>query len=711
MTNIRLLDYSIKGVIVLIKRKRLTLIVAMASLLQMLALPAMAAGESWSRAGLAEQVEQLSDLIDTVNRPQLKQYLEHIRDRTNTLLASSAISDEDGLSAEKALSYAFKLTSDAGKAGTLWEQSPFVVYNVPALSPIMRLPDTLPEDGAISDRLSVVSAQGEFEAASFVLAPIADVNAVTFTASDLRGDGGTIPAGAIDLRVVKTWYQGGTAWYSYFADPSKSVLVPELLLHDENLVVADKTRKGNSLRVDYPTGSKYVDISSLPAAKFDYFSEPVEDSSTLLPIALKQGEAKQMWLTSKVPSGTPAGFYTGSIDIAADGVPAGKLTLTIRVLPFELPQPKTYYDLNKDFYVMLYHHSRLKETLAGTKGNTALAETRLLHEYRNLADHNVINLPGPLYSTSDKATFLRQLELMQQGGLSLNPLFGVKQAYPAYSIFVQYNNYLNAKKVYEANPTDANKQKMDTSYNAWRKGVNDYLPTLDEAFQVASQKVGHTNLYFDGYDEASWNMLQFEQEIWSYVQNHLGGKVFATGNQSHIQLNVKENFLNWAGLPSRDQADQWHAFGSDKIITNYAGPHTGPENPDLIRQRHGMWPYKSKYDATYNYNYYDNPTNIWNDNASPYYRAFNLVYPTKTNVIDTIAWEGFREGIDDIKYATKLKQVAAEAIASGKPERVTAANNALQWLEAVDERSINQDLLRAEMIDRILHMIDLQKAQ
>ena len=35
-----------------------------------------------------------------------------------------------------------------------------------------------------------------------------------------------------------------------------------------------------------------------------------------------------------------------------------------------------------------------------------------------------------------------------------------------------------------------------------------------------------------------------------------------------------------------------------------------------------------------------------------FYRNMNLVYATKDDFIDTLAWEGIREGIDDIRYAT-----------------------------------------------------------
>jgi len=214
-------------------------------------------------------------------------------------------------------------------------------------------------------------------------------------------------------------------------------------------------------------------------------------------------------------------------------------------------------------------------------------------------------------------------------------------------------------------------------------------------------------MYFDGWDEAGWSLLQWQQEMWQFVKEEVGAKLFATGHASHMDLEIKEDFLNWVGEPTRERADAWHAFGEDKMITNYAYPHTGPENPDLMRQRHGMWMYKANYDAVYNYIYYENFLNVWNDEIDATFRQFNLVYPTLTDVIDTIAWEGFREGIDDIRYATKLKQLAEEALASGQADRIAAANKALTWLEATDERKVNADYLRLEMINHILTLLEL----
>ncbi|MGZ9584235.1 hypothetical protein [Paenibacillus marinisediminis] len=703
-------------------RKRLLLaaitICTMLMMLTSIGLPAAvhAAGETWSESELSAQVNILNSSIAAINRPLLKQFLESVRDQANSVLSAAEISNVQGQATDKALKYALKLVNDTNDSGSaqLWANTPFIVYSAAALSPEMRLPDTLPEDGKVSDQLKIISAQGEFEAASFVLAPLSDVNSVTFTIHDLQGSGGTIPASSVDMHVVKTWYQGGTAWQSYFFDDTKDVLTPELLLHDENLVLADDVQHKNFLRVDYPTGSQYVDMSGSPPKPFNRWTQPVEDSPVLLPIALKQGQSKQMWITTKVPSGTPQGVYSGTIDVTANGAPAGQLTLSIHVLPFELPDPKTNYDLNKDFYVMMMHGSTLKNALNANGGNTALAEQTLMNHYRNLAEHNVLNLPPNMpFEVNRPQIFLRQLELMEQAGLDLNPLFGVGPAFTSNEYYSIWSSYLIAKRAYEANPTDANRAAMESKYNAYLATLEPAKDYIRQTFNAVSAAVGHTNIYFDGWDEAEWNRLLWQQPLWKYIKEDIGAKVFATGNASHLELPITEEYIDWAGEPTREKADSWHALGSDKLITNYAYPHSGPENPDLMRQRHGMWLYKANYDATFNYIWFfeSQDVNVWGEYIDATFRAFNFVYPTRTDIIDTIAWEGFREGIDDIRYATKLKQVAQDALASGDAARIAAATKALTWLDETDERSTNSDLIRYEMIQHIMKMLNLAQAE
>ena len=139
-----------------------------------------------------------------------------------------------------------------------WAGGPLACYVVPAMNSVKRLPDVIPADGKLGDQLNVVAAKGEFEPVSFVVFPFQDLAELEVTATALAGAQGTIPASAVDLKVVKCWYQAGTAWHSYFADPTRRELTPELLLNDENLVKVDRKTKDNYLRVDYPEGSEYV---------------------------------------------------------------------------------------------------------------------------------------------------------------------------------------------------------------------------------------------------------------------------------------------------------------------------------------------------------------------------------------------------------------------------------------------------------------------
>jgi len=700
-------------------RKRYGYAFLMASLLFAMASAAFAnsgTGASTSGSWTLPQLTDLSGKLDmaipaAANRPNLQGFLQQVRDDVAAALASPTLSQEKGLATKGALEYALQLAKDAEQAAGIWMNTPIIAYDVPALSPEKRLPSTIPTDGAISDQIRVVSAQGDFEASSFVLVPLADVSSLTFSASDLQGAAGTLPASTVDLRVVKTWYQGGTAWQSYFFDDSKDVLTPELLLHDEKLVIANHATKRNSVRVNSPSGPQYVDVSGSPPALFNSFTAQFEDSPTLLPVELKQGESKQMWITTHVPSGTPEGIYTGTIDITADGTPAGQLKLKIRVLPFELPSPKTYYDLNKDFYTMIYHNARMKDTLTGFGGNVQLAETRLRNHYRNLVEHNVVNLPtNAAINLNEPQVYLRQLELMEEAGMDLNPLFGVGPLFPSNEDYPKWSQYLQAKAAYEANPTPANETLMQQRFAAYQQTLVAPKAYVQQAFDIVTQAVGHTNVYFDAWDEAEWNRLLWQQEMWRFVKEDVGAKIYATGHDDHFNLEIKEDFLNWVGDPTREKSGDWHAMGEDKIITNYAHPHSGPENPDLMRQRHGMWLYKANYDAVYNYIWYFESPNVsaWSDYVDATYRSFGFVYPTRTDVIDTLAWEGFREGIDDIRYATKLKQLAEDALDSSVPARIAAANKALNWLETTNERTTNSDLLRLGIIDRIMKLLELE---
>jgi len=611
--------------------------------------------------------------------PYLKEYLAKLN-------AAYGTANETEAKAQigRAIANAVQIQQDIEKAGGVWRGKPLAVYIVPPISPIKRLPHVIPPDGELGDRLKIIAARGEFEPASFQVFPFDDIAALELRKSPLVGDAGEIPADAIDIKVVKCWYQAGTAWHSYFADPTRRELVPELLLHDDSLIKVDYATRDNYLRVDYPQGSEYVWVSYTKRndpGLFNYATEPVADSSTLKPVKLSAGEGKQFWITVKPPESAAPGNYQTVITLVADGQVVGNIALRLRVLPFSLPDPKTYYDLGKDFYVSIYNDCSIVKHMRLNGGDIEQASRKLLAEYRDMRDHgcNYPLLPrwdrkNPDQNKSREA-FIRQLEILKQSGLKTKPVFGAVNPTEYWVIF--------------RTPAERGKDVLPR-----------YKQRADEEFAAVKQVLGHNDVYAVGWDEPSTRMLVGQRETWRYIHEK-GGRIISTGKDKHlIYAGFNEDFSNYGGRYDAASARKWHAIGAR--ITTYATPHTGPENPDFIRRTHGMALYKADLDGTCNYKYYEGPPNIWNEFNRSRYRCFCMVYPTKDDVIDTIAWEGFREAIDDVRYATKLRQLAFKAIASGDVDNRYAGKTALQWLALLDEKSADLNTMRLEMINHIM---------
>jgi hypothetical protein len=74
--------------------------------------------------------------------------------------------------------------------------------------------------------------------------------------------------------------------------------------------------------------------------------------------------------------------------------------------------------------------------------------------------------------------------------------------------------------------------------------------------------------------------------------------------------------------------------------------------------------------------------------------------------IDTIAWEGYREAIDDIRYASTLKAKALEVLSDSKQKQLhKRAETDLQWLNNLDCQNTDLQSIRLQVIKRILKLM------
>lgn len=569
-----------------------------------------------------------------------------------------------------------KVEKDLAKAPA-WKSAPAVYYTVNAMSDIRRVPDLYPVDGKIAGTLEIIAAKGEFEPGSFVVYARKNADAFSFKISDLKNvkNGDVIPASALDAKLVKVWYQCGAGWFGYMADPLSHSLTPELLVNDEKLIWCDPATQDNYARYSNANGSTHYEWISADFQVTNYhFSNMVriamlKDADTLQPTVLNKGEFKQFMITAHVPKTAKGGIYEGSATMTVDNKVIGTMPIKLGVLNFELPAPATNYDINKPFILSMY---------GATAGNLTILQ--------NLLNHNLTHVGGfPNVDPNNEKEFVRQIELAKKYGASTRPLVfngpGVGYAF--------YKKEMTA-------------QDKETLANLQTK--------LDAAAKLCKKYLGHSDVYCYGVDEGGYETVKAERPAWR-AAHAAGLKVMVSTHNDRRNL-FPLDFMVLPRMPSKDRAEivrLFHASHPEGLCGWYADPHSGPENPDYFRRIHGLNSYFANYDFAANYCWYRND---WNDMAIAYesnYRGIILVYAISDRILDTLAWEGIREGIDDIRYATKVKQLAYQAEKSANADTLHLGRLALGYLAYWDTRE-NPDTFRMECVNYILQLEEaLQK--
>lgn len=560
-------------------------------------------------------------------------------------------------------------------ADSVWRNAPAVYYVVSPLSDIKRLPELYPVDGILGGSLDYLIARGEFEPGSFLVYAKQNVDKLELKVSDLKSKSGTvIPASALDAKLVKVWYQCGAGWFGFMADPLRRTLTPELLVYDEQLIFVDPGTQDNYVRYSNADGSSNYEWLSADFMVTNYqFSNMarialMKDADVLQPVVLNKDEFKQFMVTLHVPEGTQSGLYTGSIELLADGKTIGSIPVRAKVLPFDLPEPATNYNINKPFILSMY----------GTGG--AQDHPRIL---KNLVDHNCKHLAGtPNLTLNDEAQFVKEIEIVKKAGASLRPLF--------------FNGPGVGLRISGKQMTPLDQMLLD-----------ELSGRLNRAAELCQRYLGHTDVFCYGIDEGGYYTIRGERLAWKAA--HAAGLKTMVSTHDHQRMLYPLDFMVMPRMPSEERAAKvrkFHESHPNGYVGWYADPHSGPENPDYFRRIHGLMSYKCDYDFAANYSWYRND---WNDFAIAYesnYRGLIMVYAISDRILDTLAWEGVREGVDDIRYATKVKQLAMEAEKSGNADALHIGRKALGYITYWDVRE-SPDTFRIECINYIL---ELQKA-
>ena len=528
------------------------------------------------------------------------------------------------------------------------------------------LPDADPKGGVVTNVVSLAAARGEIESVSFVACPDRDAEKVDFVPSDLVGPGGAkIAADRVDFSLVKVWFRPKGRWESSFAaDTEHPALINNLILHDDALVKVDFEKKVNYLRADYPDGTRYLDMSHTDKkTTFQYGLQPVADAPKFVPIGLRKGFRQQFWVTVKVPEDAKPGVYRGVIAAQAVGQ---SIPLELEVYPFSLPNPKTHYDTSRP-YVSYWMGVPNLEGLVQSCRDQARAERKARVIYRSLKEHNAVNISniGKVRSDSLDDLAVRTLLLMRQEGLCARPIING-------SAFGERRDFVHSN---EGKPRDPKEEA-----EAYRQTLAECRRYVEFQNGVFDKYLGHHECYYSSVDECGTGTNRRSLGYWAIIKE-LGGCIW-TDSSNPYDMGAFVDMNDVAAFCSHREAGHWHAPGSRAVT--YAGTFTGPECPDIWRRTKGMRYWYADFDGLHEYNFFEGE-NRWNDFVRRgKYCQFGIVYLTRDGLVSTLAWEGVREGLDDVRYFTLLRRRAQAALASGDPATARLGKEAIHWQDSID---------------------------
>ncbi len=480
-----------------------------------------------------------------------------------------------------------------------------------------------------SNHIYLQSCPGEYIASSFTLKSSTTKENILPVPSDLTFGSNTITSENIDIKVVKRWYQKGGDDISE-SDENVRLLVPELLLNDDSLVRVNyisKTDGSNQLKL---TNGNYISINTND--ENSPVPNNVKDADTLQPLKLFVNQNQQYWVTFYIPDETMAGKYTGKIDIKQSNTVIDTITIELEVLPFTLP--------DSSVEIAIYYTMGITET--PSLGHKFRSIEQVDAEMADMRKHGIDNFV--CYLTYESTYWDQFIELAFSHGFTLNPFY-----YHANGYAIDMGNF---------------EEIVNGVKNRW--GADVYFYTKDEVSTIPQA---------DNIAEC----------------RDAGGKTFCAQSPSLALVAIEHDpplldYVVTHRAPSPTILSKYHDEGF--TVGSYGNPQVGLELPETYRKNYGILLWQKDVDVSMDFAYQYNYGLAWNDWDWTTYKQHMFSYPTQDGVVNTIQFEGFREGVNDIRYINKL-------------EEVNPNSEYLTYLKTTSLSTLDMNEVRAKVIEEI----------
>jgi len=580
----------------------------------------------------------------------------------------------------------------------------YAAFRVKAITDRRILPYSDVGDRRPLKELSMAACPGEHEPASFVVVGSKDISRLKVTVSPLRCGSRVLPADTVDRKVVKCWYQSSDRklWEVGYLKPKGKVLVPELLLNDDTLVTVDLEEETMAVRVLDPETQQpsYLDITG-PGKEFEqvYYGQ-IKDATALRPVDIPAGHCRQFWLTVRVPDDTEPGEYTGRVTLSAQNAPGLAFPLRIRVYPFRLEGSVienaiyTEHRMGREIMLKTGYINKKK----GNPFNHYWDRHHMRMGLVNMREHGIDAPLFPQLPFGERSITTEQVRsliddymgLLKETGYPLDRFFYYSQisnwTYPG--LEYPFGNY------WRANKRDAEQRFKWVSGVRPRAAVHlNYSDTILSVLldlKARADKHGFREFWFYFADEVMRNELP---EIYPYLREYrkAGLKTFCTTAKVFFidaEGKVDNEFwqetaasLDGITFPMKlNPALAAMAREAGVRAYSYNNPQMGVELPHTYRRNYGLALWCAGYTGGMDFCY---TSCGWNDFESKEYRKHNMVYPSADRMIDTLQWEGYREGVDDQRYLTTLLKAIETAKEGGWLAR-RRARKAEKWVKSIE---------------------------
>lgn len=623
--------------------------------------------EAGKLSGNGELLKKINTLIETKNF-QLKELLPIQRERDRLM--------------------SFKQFKDSVK-GNL----PLAYSVVDPLGPEVFFRDSALPQAGLNGKILIAAAQNEYEPASFLVKPLEDIDDFLPGIGELKSKNGErISPEAFDILLVKQIVS------------LDRMLKPNALIHDDNMLKVDPDKGKMWLRLNFKEGIKYLDVTTdkvdnISKSKMTLANYPLYDSKKILPVNLKSGVNQQYWLTLKTAKNMKPGLYESKIKLTGKGKTLATIPLKVRILPFTLPQPKTNYDLKREFTTAVYFFDVPGSGIPGAVGSINHTmpqnEQQFRATLRNLKEHGINHptiimgnyFPGwDSWRTKAPRSTANEEQEMKNMAYRLNIM--KELGFPLKPLYLHTGGNIGFREFYKRSEHQAMLKDFITRGNALYRKI-----------------LGHDEIYHYGLDEAEGERLVAEYEVWEDMAKY-GAKVYTTIKKANTPLVAGRIAIAIAvHQPEKAMSKLMHDNGGQMWV--YAQPFARPGNGYAHRKGYGYGVYFADYDGICNYSF-----NHWGWQTVPW-SMYNVpsaelsyVMPKADGVVDTPGWEGYREGIDDVRYATKLRIDIDKALKGNNMSKKQIARQAENYLNTVniDSPEFNASWTRYHIIDYILEL-------